>query len=457
MSEEKIEASEGDSNAISRRGFITSAAATGGALAVGGLVPTKLLNGLQKSRVVKKAPTLGEQLRSILGEPKHLLAKGPGVFNTTALFPLSGTGAGQGKLMVRGHKLGLQHVKAWTNGKLDLRTTKYYDNQSGVPAACVAAARNNGIDKNPFMIMSYSFGFGSVPPIAKEFNFLCMDPGGGTAPIFGGLPYCYGTRASWPLDPQEGLAKTIQALHPTAKRWVVVSADVAAPWNSACQTYMTKLYAKLGINLVGFINAPVGQTDYSTTISAVKALNPDVTVFMTFGDDVPYQAIAVQNQNLTGIFAGAEYLTTSTAIAGPKNAYNNWYFGFDFLNVVQPPNDWTKLFIKDYTKTHQGIPGIYEAGYYVNIFNHAILMDDILRQGGNIKEGKAYIKALNTFPTFPHVYGGNGKTLGKIQMNPNTHSLSKIPMVAFQVKGSRYQDIAILATYDENPTTWKLT
>lgn len=397
---------------------------------------------------------LGDRLRAILGEPKNLLAKGPGSFATSAMFGLSGTGAGTGKAQLNGHRLGVDHLAAWTNGKLRL-DTKVYDHKSGDPQATGNAARQAGLAHNPFMIMSFSFGFGVVPPIAKTYKFLALDPGGGTGPIFYGLPYCYGTRASWPLDPQDGLTKTIKALHPDAKRWAVVGAEVSEPWTNASKKYISDLYQREGIQLVTFQTAAVGVTDYSTLISQLKAVNPDVTVFMTFGDDPGYQAREVQRQQMRGIFAGSERQKESVAVAG--NAFKDWYFGYDSLDVSHPSNDWTKLFLEEFAKTNQGTPGLYEAGYYVNVFNHALLMDHILGTGGDITKGDDYIKALEANPTFPHVYGGNGAALGKLTVDLQNHSVSAIPMIAFQDPGTgNYADTIPLATYNIKARDWKL-
>lgn len=433
---------------LSRRRFLAGAAAVGGAVAAGSVLAAcgddDDSGGGQSTASVDKE--LGQKLRDILGEPKNLMAKGPGAFETSAMFGLSGTGAGTGKAQQNGHILGAEHVRAWTDGKLDLKT-KYYDHKSGDPKASSNAVRQAGLDGNPFMIMSFSFGFGAVPPVAEQYKILCLDPGGGIGPVFGGLPYCYGTRASWPEDPQPGLTKLVKALHPDAKRFAVVSAEVSDDWNSKIRSTMTDLYAREGIELVTFELGEVGATDYSTLVSQLRAKKPDATVFMTFGVDPGYQAREVQRQQMPGIFACSERQKETVEVA--RDAFKDWYFGFDSLNVEQPTNDWTQLFVNEFAKTKQGTPGIYEAGYYVNAFAHALLMDRVLGAGGDIESGEAYVKALETDPSFPHVYGGKGSQLGEMVIDLETHSPSAIPMIGFKDNGSgRYEDITQLATYD---------
>jgi hypothetical protein len=447
---------------LSRRRFLAGAAAIGGAFAGGGVLAacggddnnSSTSGGSGGGNLTAEEKALGEKLRGILGEPKNLLAKGPGKFNTSAMFGLSGTGAGTGKAQQAGHIFGAKHVKAWTNGKLDLQT-KYYDHKSGDPQASSNAVRQAGLAGNPFMIMSFSFGFGAVPPVAKQFEILCLDPGGGTGPIFAGLPYCYGTRASWPEDPQPGLTKTIKALHPDAKRFAVVSAQVSDQWNTQIKKTMTTLYQQENIELVDFLLGEVGATDYSTLVSKLRALKPDVTVFMTFGVDPGYQAREVKRQQMGGIFACSERQKETVAVA--KDTFKDWYFGFDSLNLEKPTNDWTQLFVDEFAKTNQGTPGIYEAGYYVNAFAHAFLMDRVLEAGGDITKGSEYVKALEANPSFPHIYGGNGSTLGKMTLDLKTHSPSAIPMIAFKDNGTgKFEDITQLATYDIGGRDFKL-
>lgn len=436
---------------LSRRRFLAGAAAVGGALATGNVLAAcgdddEEGGGGGGSASADFDEELGERLRSILGEPENLLADGPGKFATSAMFGLSGTGAGTGKAQQAGHRFGAEHVKAWTRGKLDLQTT-YYDHESGDPQASSNAVRQSGLDGNPFMIMSFSFGFGAVPPVAEQYEILCLDPGGGIGPVFAGLPYCYGTRASWPEDPQPGLTKTIKELHPDAKRWAVVSAEVSDEWNTQIRSTMEELYRKEDIELVTFALGEVGATDYSTLISQLRAEDPDVTVFMTFGVDPGYQAREVKRQQMRGIFACSERQKETVEVAG--TAFKDWYFGFDSLNVENPTNDWTELFVEEFAKTNQGTPGIYEAGYYVNAFAHAFLMDRVLGGGGDITKGSAYVEALEEDPSFPHIYGGDGSTLGEMVLDLNIHSPSAIPMISFKDNGSgEYEDITQLATYN---------
>ncbi len=444
---------------LSRRRFLASAAAVGGALATGNVLAAcgsddDDSGGGGSGKLSASDKELGERLRAILGDPENLMTDGPGSFNTSAMFGLSGTGAGTGKAQQAGHVLGAKHVRAWTDGKLDLKT-KYYDHKSGDPKASSNAVRQAGLDGNPFMIMSFSFGFGAVPPVAEQYEILCLDPGGGIGPVFGGLPYCYGTRASWPEDPQPGLVRMIKELHPDIKRVAVVSAEVSDDWNTQIRATMEEIFQEQNLEMVAFELGEVGATDYSTLVSQLRAKEPDATIFMTFGVDPGYQAREVKRQQMPGIFACSERQKETVEVAG--DAFKDWYFGFDSLNVENPTNDWTQLFVDEFAKTNQGTPGIYEAGYYVNAFVNALLMDRVLGAGGDVESGAAYVEALEADPSFPHVYGGNGSTLGKMVLDLKAHSPSAIPMIGFQDNGSgKYEDITQLATYDIDAADFKL-
>ena len=56
-------------------------------------------------------------------------------------------------------------------------------------------------------------------------------------------------------------------------------------------------------------------------------------------------------------------LATAT-LAGP--AIKGWYFGFDYLNTVKPPNQWSKFFVSNWEKDHGGaLPSFYNAADYI--------------------------------------------------------------------------------------------
>lgn len=405
------------------------------------------------------ASGVGAELTTILGKPSNVLAKGPGQFKVAGQFALTGAGSIYGLLQSDGFKYGAEHVKAWTNGKLDMTTT-YYDNKSGIPAAEAAAGRQAGLSKVPVFVNSYIFGFGAILPFAKQFKMFCPDPGGGQGPIpgpFAGAPYCYGFRAAYPTDPLDGIFKYLTMKFPTKTKWVTVQPVIAPPYNNAVKAYednLFKQYPKL--KYLGEVQAPLGATDYSATVQKIKAMNPDVVVWTNFGTDPGYCAKEMVAQGVNVINGAVDFTPTGAKIAG--SAYKGWYMGFDYLNTVTPPNDWSTLFIKNWEKDHGGqVPDFYNAGDYVTAFAVATLMDRIIGAGGNINDGAQYVKQLDADPSFDHVYGGHGSTIGKIVIDTTTHSPKELQMLLFEALGTgNVKDIKPLATYNIKAADFKL-
>jgi ABC-type branched-subunit amino acid transport system substrate-binding protein len=406
-----------------------------------------------------KAPSaLGSQLQSILGTPKNILSKGPGSLKIAGQFALTGAGSVYGTLQSGGFKYGVEHVAAWTNNKLTFDTS-YYDNKSGVPQAEAAAGRDAGLSGVPVLISSYIFGFGAIIPFSEQYKMFTPDPGGGAGPIpgpFEGKPYCYGFRAGYPTDCFDGIVKYLMQKYPTKKKWAMLQPVIAPPYNDAVEAYATKLFPKYGVNYAGQVLAPLGATDYTSSIQKLKAMNPDVVLYSSFGTDVAYQAKEAVRQGFNPISATVDFNPTLAQLAGP--AIKGWYFGFDYLNTVNPPSEWSKFFVRNWEKDHGGtLPSFYNAADYITAFAVAILVDRILGAGGDIHSGADYVKQLNADPTFPHVYGGEGQKTGKIVIDTTTHSPSAIEMLLFTAKGTgNVADITPLATYNIKAADFKL-
>jgi branched-chain amino acid transport system substrate-binding protein len=448
---------------FTRRRFLGYSASAGAALAGGGvLAACGSSKGGSSAATTSSTPAVssavGTELQSIIGKPKNLLTKGPGTIKVGAQLPLTGQGAGYGKLQGDGWRFGLQHMEAWSGGKLKFDVT-YYDNQSGVPAAESAAGRQAGLSGVPYLLSSYIFGFGAIFPYIKQYKIFSPDPGGGAGPIpgpFAGAPYAYGFRAPYPTGMMDGIVKYLKQKEPTKTKWATVQPVIAPPYNNAVLAYEKKLFAQYGINHVGEVLAPLGATNYASSIEKIKSLNPDVVLWSTFGTDIGYQAKQMVSAGVNVINAAVDFIPNVVALAG--SAYKNWYFGLDYLNYINPPSPYGKFFLKEWKAAHGGaLPAYYNAGDYITAINTAIIIDRIIGFGGDVQNGDDYVKALEMDPTFPHVYGGSAGANGQMVINKTTHSVDAIPLLLFQGKGTgNVADITPLATYNLHGTDFKL-
>ena len=362
-------------SALTRRRFIgagSAVAATGVLAACGSSSSSSSSKSAAPSGTTPKVTgttATGKQLQEILGKPTNILAKGPGTFKIAAQLALTGQGSVYGVTQGAGLAYGAKQVAEWTNGKL-VFDIKYYDNQSGVPQAEAAAGRQAGLSGVPVLVSSYIFGFGAILPFSAQYKMFTPDPGGGAGPIpgpFEGKPYCYGFRSAYPTDCFDGIVKYLTVKQPTKKKWVLLQPVIAPPYNDAVEAYTKKLFAQYGLTNLGQVLAPLGATDYSSTIQKLKALNPDVVLYSSFGTDVAYQAKQAVSAGATWLSAGVDFQDVLAKLAGP--AIKGWYLGFDYLNTQTPNNDWAKYFIKAWEADHKGqVPDYYNAGDYCTAF-----------------------------------------------------------------------------------------
>lgn len=387
------------------------------------------------------ASQLGASLKDILGDPGKLSTVGQ--FDVTGVWPLTGQGSVYGDYQTKGWELGVKHVKEWSG--LEFKTATL-DHQSGNPQAGAAAARKAGASGSPIFPSSYIFVFGAIAPGCKQYKLLSLDAGGGTGPAAKGLPYCYGFRAGWPQDPQPGMTKLLREMYPDKRRWAVVSWDAGATYLDPLKADMQKIYGQYDVELATFQPAKIGDTNYDSVIQKVKEAKPDVIALLTGGTDCGYQAKAIQRAGIDATVVCSEFTPDAVKIAG--DAYKDWFFGYDFLNVDNPTNDWTKIFVDAFREEYDKDPINYAAAYYAEAFAYAELMRRILEKGGDLKDGAQYITALESNPTFPHVYGGKGKEPGKLTIDVKTHTPAAIPMIGFQSDGKG--GVKELLTYDIN-------
>jgi branched-chain amino acid transport system substrate-binding protein len=460
----------GTKSALTRRRFIGagSAVAATGVLAACGSSSSNSSSksagsastpsGTTSSGSGSGASATGKQLQAILGEPTNILAKGPGTFKIAAQLALTGQGSVYGVTQGAGLAYGAKQVAEWTNGKL-VFDIKYYDNQSGVPQAEAAAGREAGLSGVPVLVSSYIFGFGAILPFSAQYKMFTPDPGGGAGPIpgpFEGKPYCYGFRSAYPTDPFDGIVKYLMMKQPTKKKWALLQPVIAPPYNDAVQTYTQKLFQQYGVTYAGQVLAPLGATDYSSSIQKLKALNPDVVLYSSFGTDLAYQAKQAVSAGATWISAGIDFQNVLAKLGG--TALKGWYLGFDYLNTTTPNNDWAKFFIKDWTSSHKGVaPDYFNAGDYCTAFATATLIDRILGAGGDITDGSQYIKQLEANSTFPHVYGGSGGKTGEIVIDTTTHSPSSLEMQLFNPPANgQVEPVKPLANYNIKAANFQL-
>jgi branched-chain amino acid transport system substrate-binding protein len=268
---------------------------------------------------------------------------------------------------------------------------------------------------------------------------LALDGGGGTSDFGQGKPYFWGMRAIEPDDDFIGALKYWKATDPKVKRVSLVYID-QGPANEIVINNFKKALKETGLELASGEVTAIGATDYSATVSRLKAANPDAVFVFTIGVDTGYFMKQFVNAGLTAPVIGAEAVPDAAKVAG--SAYDNYMFATDWFDASKPTNPWSKLFLQSYVKEFKDEPEIYAANYYEDSFAVWDLIRRVLAKGGNVKSGEELQNALIANPTFKSVYGGSATEVGSIELNTTTHTVTKRALGVYKYNNGKPIELA---------------
>lgn len=384
---------------------------------------------------------IGAQINKLIGPGGKDAGQGQKI-KMGALLALSGDGSYYGETMSKGIKLAIKQIIAAGGPEFQL-TLK--DHKSGDAAAGAAANREFGIDKTPLLLASYGDDIGAGLPATEQYKMVTLDGGGGTGLAFQKKPFFYGTRAITPDDPYAGVFMYIAQKLPNAKKVAQISWDIGAELNDTITNDLKKRCADAKLDLVANELTPIGATDYGATLARVKDKSPDIIFAAVYGTDTGYLMKQFVTSGMKAQVIGSEFIPPAAQIAG--DAYSNYWFSYDFFDVANPPNPWSKLFIDTFKAEYNQDPDFYAANFYENTFTAWELVRRVLAKGGNPSDGAALNDALLANSTFKSVYGGDANTVGMSTIDAVTHTVTQRGMGLFQVKGGKP---APLAFFDLN-------
>ena len=433
---------------ITRRSLIKSAGVAGGVLASGPLIAAcGSSNSSSKSAsaaaAVSNSPE-AKELRDLLGistaDAQKLSGK---TLNYGAILPLSGPGAQYATEEQNGVKLAIAQMKSYFGMNINYNPQ---DHKSGDPAAGAAAARQLGVAGFGAAINSYVGVFGATVPAISKYKMLSLDPGGGTYPPFFGAPYFWGWRAMTPLDALTGAYLYVKAKLPKAKRVALVVWDLGDVFLKPIKASLNTAVAAGGQQFVGTQLQKVGQQDYSSILSGLKALNPDVIHLASYATDPAFFMKQYVSSGLKAQVIGSEYTPAAVQVAG--SAYANYWAATDFFNFNAPPNPFSKFFMKTYTAMFGQAPNVfYEPNYYECTLGYLELCRRVAVKGGDINNGEDLQNALLANPTFKSVYGGNAGEVGQVVLDPKRHTPSSRAVGLFKFTNNGTQAVQ-LASFD---------
>jgi ABC-type branched-subunit amino acid transport system substrate-binding protein len=344
-------------------------------------------------------------------------------FKVGAILPLSGPGAAYSTEEQNGIVLAADEMKEYLG--MDVKY-EALDHKSGDPQAGAAAARQLGIEGFGVAVNSYYGVFGSTLPEIQKYKMLSIDPGGGTGNGLKGKEYFYGMRANTPDDGFPAL-QYFKENEPQRKKVAMVIWDAGAEYVEPIEEHIKEEVSENGMTYTGTIKQKIGATNYSSVISELKNMNPDIIWLTSYGADPAYFMKEYVNSGLKAQVIGAEYTPAAAKIAGA--AYDQFDFANDFFNFEEPPNPFSKFFMKQYEKQFSETPNIfYEPNYYETGIAYAVLAARVAENGGDINSGEELNKALEEEPSVPSVYGGTPSEVGTFVWNLETHDPEKRPV-----------------------------
>jgi branched-chain amino acid transport system substrate-binding protein len=380
----------------------------------------------------------GDQIREVLAlEGKDAKTLGTGLhFKIGIVLALTGPGSYYGRIQGNGAKLAVAQIKAAGGPAMELI---FKDHKTADAQAGARATRELGIDGVPAILSSFVGDIGAMFPGVAQYKMLTLDGGGGTSDFGQRKPYFWGLRAIEPDDDFIGALKYWKATDPTIKRVSLVYFD-QGPANEIVINNFKKALAETGQGLAGTELTTIGQTDYSATISRLKASNPDAIFLFGTGVDPGFFMKQLINAGLKMPVIGSEYISDAAKIAGP--AFDNYMFATDWFNPEKPTNAWSKLFLQSYMKEFNLEPEINAANYYEDTFAIWDLIRRVIAKGGDVNTGEALQNALIADPRFQSVYGGDGTQLGTIELDTTTHTVTRRPLEIYMSNGGKPKQVA---------------
>ena len=381
-----------------------------------------------------------KQLHAVFNPPTGAAA-GKGItLNVGLSIPLSGIQSHYGTFFNDAVRLGAQHIQA-----LGGPTIKFVTRDAGSNDVTkgVSSVREFGASHLPLMITSQSADNGSEIPYCAQFKIFTLDDSASIA-AFEKKPYYYQGGIRVPDAALPGMIKYIKAKHPTWTKWGLCAADYGSVFTNQEKAAMNAVLGPAGMTYAGDVFFPGDTTDFSSTITSVKALNADVVVLVAFGPQAGVFVKQYATSGATGRVIGVDIDSTTVAAAG--SAMKDAWFYLAYFDAYNPPNAWAKVLASEYKRAYHQVPGYYSAFYYELPFRFWTLLQRIIKSGGKPQSADAYVAALKANPTFPSVFGGQGKEHGRVTYDATQKIINRGMSLISATAG---QHPTVLATSDE--------
>jgi hypothetical protein len=297
-------------------------------------------------------------------------------------------------------------------------------------------------------LASYVDDLGAMLADTAKSKVFTLDGGGGTS-IFGqGQPYFWGTRAITPNDTIDGVFKWWKEKNPEKLTVGVLGWDLGEALNKMIKDDFDMKVKRNGMTFNGIyeLNA-VGATDYSQSITKIKANQPDLLLVAVYGQDPGAFLNQASTAGITSFMMGSEF--TPDGINASKGVYDStgFTFAYDYFDAESPTlNPVAKLFVNGFKTAYDKLPDFYAANFYENTIRFWQLMRQASAAG--IPNDKLCLgETLNTnleanLDSLVSLYGGDAETNGVSALDPKTHSVLRRPMGVFNYVNGKVTPLA---------------
>lgn len=391
------------------------------------------------------------ELKKLLATPSgEEAAEGMSV-KVGALEPLTGGGAVYGEEGTKGFELAGEEIEAMGGPKFEFNIK---DHKSGNAQAGIQATREWGLEGIAASLTSFQGDLGATFPNIEQYKIFTLDPSGGSSPANEGQPFFYGTRANQETASVPGRVKYLREAYPEAKTLYYAAPDLGSAINKAAKEAYDKATEEYGFETVGETTTKAGSTDFSDLIGSLQSSNPDLVFTNIYAPDIAYLLKQAKAAGLNIPILGYEYVPEVSKIAG--SATSNYAFGVDYFGPTTPGNDWTEIFRKEFEAKYHSQPTQYAANNYESTFVLWQVLRQIISEGGDPGNGEDWVKAFEAEPSFPSLYGGEKTKLGVLEINPETHLVSKRAMGVYQAPTSEGEPAKLLATFNLEGAEFKM-
>ena len=363
-------------------------------------------------------------LEEVFGEGGEQAGEGM-EFNLGMLLAMTGDGEFYGKQMSRGAQLAAEQIKALGGPEINVCIA---DHESGILTAGVSGTRKL-IDQDGVSAILSSYGAvtEAIIPLIQQSEVLTFN-GGGASPTQLNQDYLWMTRMLFGYDPAPGAIDWLIETYPEAKKLAVIGTNENAieVWEEMIPQIWPE---RSGGEVVLSEIVNLGITDWSQTITKIKASGADAIFSMITSNDLGYLVKQLREANVEIPIVGIEITDEAKVVAG--DLIDTYCFATDYFDINND-NPFTKQFVDAYMAKYGEAPEFYAATYYENVFLVWDCIKQVIADGGDINSGADLQDALVKLNTFKSVYGGGADEVGTLTFDTEVHTCSK-PMGVYKL------------------------